>query len=137
MTKIYKHKTLPWIAEKNDCWYECERFEIWIETKYALIPIEIIEWCSDREEVVKTKDWIDEALEEVTLYTLDWWCEKRINEPLKEILRKRQPKLRKFTREEIIEYHTGAIDNEWQRRIHWHDINPLLEFLKVHWLLEE
>ena len=121
MMKTYRHKTLWWIAKK-------EETLIWIckiqdKNNYNYIDIKLIENSQDWEEVVETTDWIDEAR------NMYWeaWPDNDVND-FREAVIKHAPRVR-FTENEIKKYY-------WERTRR-QSIDIVCRFLQEHWLLEE
>ena len=120
MTKVFKHKTLWWIAEK-------EETLIWIckiqdKNDYNYIDIKLIEADSNREEVVEN-DWVDNIIEGLQV-------NKAFSAQYREIIEKHcPPLLKKFTREDIDNWYNSASCMWTRGYIEW--------FLIKHWLLEE
>jgi len=90
----------------------------------------LLEW-QDREEIVETKDWIDECLDEfrkTTPHELreDWY---------RKILEQHAPKVKKVNQEEIDKrYYWNKFNDVYRFSC---DIHMLECFAKDHWLLEE
>jgi hypothetical protein len=126
----FVHKQLWWCAIKSE---DNLRYSIDKNTPSSIsnntwcVPKELIEWNKDREEVVETKDWIDNFMDEIDCQ-FDW-----DRNDLRKILEKHAPKVKKINEKHIAEYY-----NDWpEKYVDWKYRAFLGCFLQDHWLLEE
>ena len=130
MMRKFKHSTLGWIAEEEKVLREEEErmYQIKKPTSkqsFYVYP-ELIEWCSDREEVIED-DWISNAWKEYEEY----WTTNRYEE-FRGIIEKHAPKQVKFTKKEFIDFFMLYRQNETTLRT-----EIVFDFLRQHNLLDE
>ena len=127
--KKFKHKTRLFTAERvRDGIYRIIRRE---ESGFGVydVPNTIIEWCSDREEVVE-KDWINICLARIRKMWWWFWIPWAENE-IRKILEQYAPKEKKFTDTDISKFaKEKAIDFDQEILVR----GTLELFLKEHWL---
>ena len=123
--KTYKHKTLWWIARQDNT----ERYYTFDWDVKYYFPTKLIENSQDREEVVET-DWIDDAIADydVSEYNTD----KRKYNLRKAIEKHCPPKVKKFTRDDILNFYDIYKWMKGNLMVH-----HICEFLIANWLLEE
>lgn len=125
--KAYKHKKLWWISIETawDEYYRVNRFN----DKFTaiIVPKELIEDSSDREEVVE-KDWKENVID--SLHAMWWKFDKESDyADFRNILYQNTPKQKKFTKNDVLTYvnkHTFGAD---------YLVNGIIWFLKEHNLL--
>lgn len=101
MRKVFKHKTLWWIANFDDIlnWiYKIENKEA-----YNYIDKQLIENSQDREEVIE-KDWIDKCIDEIHNNDIRTDDEKEIRKIIREIILKHAPNQQMFTYNDISDF---------------------------------
>lgn len=85
---------------KRSDWTHVDYSQEWkVIERHTIIPKELIEWCSDRIEIVE-KDWIDCLYDS---YQYKFWMptDKDI---FREYAEKHAPKKKKFTKDEVIKW---------------------------------
>ena len=100
MRKVFKHKTLWWIAENVNIDepynYQATNMHIIVIPK---LSIEYLTRSSDREEVIE-KDWYDQIIEEMKIRN-HIITSRSFKIDLKELIEKHAQKQVKFTRDEL------------------------------------
>lgn len=129
MRKVFKHKTLWWIANFDDIlnWiYKIENKEA-----YNYIDKQLIENSQDREEVIE-KDWIDKCIDEIHNNDIRTDDEKEIRKIIREIILKHAPNQQMFTYNDISDFAVSkSKDYNQEMTIRW----TLEMFLKQNNLL--
>lgn len=143
MNKTYKHKTLWWIAikeEKEKYKWQYAIFNWWDfavkerndnpakqpDRVYMMYP-ELIEWSNDREEVVEKDLVYDARLLYCDFQNIAVECSAK--DSFRLAIEKCFPIQKKFTEKEVEEYY-------WERSRR-QTIDIVCRFLKEHWLLAE
>ena len=141
--KTYKHRTLWWIAKPCTVWWftvvvndtDWDRvLAYYIDDIKDTLHYKIIEADSNREEVVETKDWVDEVYK--TLEEDYDWCFEytEVVEHLRQAIEKHAPIVKKFTMEDIERWTRKNMYPDHERSI---VLNEFKFFFRVNWLLEE
>lgn len=126
MTKVFKHKTLGWIAEvSNATFYKVSNWTLFI----SMTPKELIEDSYDWEEFVE-RNYVDEVFE--IMGDEYWWdISKEGIKNFKKEIEKHAPKQKVFPERDLREFSEKYfLDLPYNRVVEW-----MIRFLKAHWLL--